>query len=115
MAKRHNPPMTDELYNLVMDRAQGRCEAAVPGVCTRQHPSEAHHRQLRSGGGKNLAENLAGVCHLCHGYFHRNPAEARENGWIVSKFVTDPGRVPMVRRGEPVILLADGDYQKVAA
>ena len=50
-----------------------------------------HHRQLRRGG-DDRPVNLLRVGPILHDWIHKNPAEAKELGWIVSQY-EDPADV----------------------
>lgn len=43
---------------------------------------DAHHRQRRSQGGKDVAWNLVSVHRKCHSYIHEHPAEAKIAGFL---------------------------------
>jgi hypothetical protein len=68
---------------LVAERARGKCEGRVAGVCTGAL-EHVHHRQLRSAGGDNSVGvtwqqgNLVAVCGACHTWAHGNPEKAYE-------------------------------------
>ena len=68
---------------IVRERAGGKCEAAIPGVCTGRHDS-THHRVKRSQGGTWDPSNLLGVCgdgtRGCHGWIEANPSLANAEG-----------------------------------
>jgi hypothetical protein len=74
----------------VLDRANGRCEARIPGVCTIR-ATDCHHVILRSQGGPDEAWNLVALCgpldgrEGCHRWLHAHPAEARRLGFIRSR------------------------------
>jgi hypothetical protein len=65
----------------VRERAGGRCEAAIEGVCTGSG-AHAHHVLRRSQGGPDTPENLLWLCPPCHGHIHENPAWATEQGLL---------------------------------
>lgn len=105
MSRRRRFP--EAVAEAVTARAGGICEALIAGVCG-SRAEHMHHRQLKSGGGKDTPANCLHICHLCHDHVHKNPAEAMENGWIVSKFVDDPASVPVSRWGHMTLLDDDG-------
>lgn len=75
---------------LCMERDGGRC-VRCGAVLTTNWPSySCHHRQSRSVGPDTL-DNRIMLCGTgttgCHSYVHAHPAEARANGWIISKYV----------------------------
>lgn len=64
---------------VVAERSQGRCEAAIPGVCLGR-AQNVHHRRNRSQGGTWSPDNLLHLCGSgttgCHGWIGREPASA---------------------------------------
>ena len=101
-------PMTSEVYETVMGRRGGRCEAHVASKCTGR-AEHWHHRQLRSRGGENIVENGLAVCHACHEHIHRFPLDSREAGFMVSSW-GDPATQPVLIGGLMVILTPEGGY-----
>ena len=86
----------NHLRALVHAREGGDC--ARCGTPTPIIAGEAHHRLLRSRGGKDDAVTCAWLCTSCHhGWVHRNVAQATEAGWIVPGG-TDPATWPVWRR-----------------
>lgn len=100
----------EEVKTLALKRARFRCERC--GVCP---PTDFHHRQPRGMGGVrgraaevvNGVANCVPLCRSCHEWVERNRSEARESGWLVSRYV-DPREVPVWVRGRWVILEVDG-------
>jgi hypothetical protein len=45
--------------------------------------TDAHHRKLKSQGGKDEAANLLPVCSSCHRFIHLFPEMSKGEGWIV--------------------------------
>lgn len=83
------------LRSLVYDRAGGVCDLC--GQRLGRKGWAAHHRQLRSQGGPDTAENLIAVHHFCHTErIHRCPAWARGCGFIVASY-DDPGATAVFR------------------
>ena len=77
----------------VIERSQGRCEAAVEGVC-RGPGTQAHHIRRRSQGGTDDPSNLLWVDGACHTEIHRLPAWAESVGLLRrSSFDPAPGLV----------------------
>jgi hypothetical protein len=67
-----------------------------------------HHRKLGDRS-DNRPENLITLCGSgssphCHFYVHNHPREARDHGWIVSKY-NDPAQVPVDIYGRGLVLL----------
>ena len=74
----------DRLRLVVMERAKGRCEAAVVGVC-RGEAVHAHHVWPSGRGGPDVVENLIAVCAPCHDWIHNgDPELARIYGFLRS-------------------------------
>jgi len=80
----------------IYDRSGGYCERCGVGITVDNFA--AHHRQLRSQGGKDSYANLVAICHRCHNFgnnsIHLNPKEAVATGWIVPGWA-DPAEVPI--------------------
>lgn len=79
------------LRRRLRERAFGCCE-----VCGVVGASDAHHRALRSQGGRDVMSNLLLVCRGCHGRIHGAPAAAAARGYLVGRGV-DPGLVAVLR------------------
>lgn len=64
------------------DYACARC-----GINVAERLHSIHHRVRRSQGGRNVPECLITLCgdgvRGCHGWVHRNVAEARAAGWLL--------------------------------
>ena len=60
-----------------------------------------HHRRMRSHKwpGLNLPSNLLTLCGSgvsgCHGWAHAHPAQAREDGFLVSAYDDHPETIPV--------------------
>lgn len=81
----------------VIERSQGRCEAAVEGVCL-SRGDQAHHKRRRSQGGQDTPANLLWVCRACHDHIHRHPSEAVDAGLLeFSSFTAAPGLINVER------------------
>jgi len=65
-------------------------------VCLRcgRGGTDLHHRQRRQVGGHETW-NLVLLCRECHSWAHANPEAAREEGWIISSYDTEPSRTPL--------------------
>jgi len=105
--------MPEEVYHAVMlQRAGGRCEGALPGICT-GNAEEWHHRQPRDRYNDSV-QNGAALCGACHDYItDTDPALGFERGLRVSRHLRgDPGEVPMLQFGRRwVILRPDGSVE----
>jgi hypothetical protein len=55
---------------------------------------DAHHRQQRSVGGKDLVENLVGVHRRCHDKIHQASDLMIKNGWLLSSW-QQPATTPI--------------------
>ena len=81
----------------VIERSQGRCEAACEGVCAGRG-DQAHHVRRRSQGGKDEPGNLLWVCHRCHGHIHAHPATSMALGLLeFSSFDPAPGLISVTK------------------
>lgn len=57
-----------------------------------------HHRQPRSAGLNEKPSNKITLCALCHKWVHEAPVEARQQGWVVSRY-DDPAEMPVPWKG----------------
>lgn len=104
-------PMPPEIRVEVFSRANYMCEImSRESECTGR-AEHAHHRKLRSQGGKHTVANIVGICHKCHDFVHGHPAIAYTNGWLV-KSTRDPREVPFNRRGGFIMLTEDGGFEQ---
>ena len=93
----------DTLTPALMERAEGRCELRIPGVCGKGMaaflPLNRHHRKPRGQGGENSLSNVLILCGSgtcgCHGYVEHNRTEAYEKGWLIRMGNQDPADVPV--------------------
>jgi hypothetical protein len=74
-----------EWQAVVKTRAKGRCEA-----CLDEPGHNAHHRRLRSQGGRDDPANGVALCTGCHNLVHAHPRWARDVGLIVSAYADHP-------------------------
>lgn len=75
----------------VKTRSNLLCEA-----CAASRADHLHHRQLKSQGGKNTAENLLHVCWRCHNDIHVvRHDESYDRGLLVRSYA-EPADVPVV-------------------
>lgn len=75
---------------IVEDRAGGTCDwCGLP-----LHAFDAHHRQLRSRGGKHTIQNLVALHRGCHEYIHQHPTEATGRGFMISSW-DYPSEIPV--------------------
>jgi hypothetical protein len=77
----------------VIDRAAGLCDFC--GGILPELLVEAHHRKLRSRGGKDTIENLIALHPGCHHWIHQHPEKATETGFMVHSW-DDPATVPIL-------------------
>lgn len=68
----------------------------------------AHHRKLRTRGGKDSLENLLAVAFDCHEWIHSHPHEAGAGGWMLHSW-DDPAAELVYYRGERWIRLEAGE------
>lgn len=89
---------------IVFARAKDRCE-----VCGGR-ATDFSHRRTRSVKDEHTdsPENGLASCRACHAQMHRHPAEARRLGHHVSRYVPDPGKVPVHLKGAWWMLSRDG-------
>jgi hypothetical protein len=105
--------MKEQLRLLIFKRCGGYCERC--GTPIDERDMAAHHRRLRSQGGKDEVENLLAVHHACHNghtrSIHLNPAESYANGWMVRSHA-EPSAVPVLLPGRHWALLTpDATYE----
>lgn len=91
-----------EARSLIYTRSGGLCEAGVSSRCSGVSEA-AHHRKLRSRGGKDTASCLVAICNDCHTWIHLHPADATERGWMVPSWA-DPCETPVFRYRRWVLL-----------
>ena len=93
------------------ERCKGMCES-----CGGVLPDNwaAHHRKLRSQGGKDDLENVVALHHECHNLgtnsVHLNPQKSYDDGFMVRSWA-EPKETPLkLMRSMWVVLTTDGDY-----
>jgi HNH endonuclease len=77
------PPASRQI---VCVRAGMRCEKCGRGSTW---DGQCHHRQRRALR-DHSPSNLLFLCPACHRKVHAGPEEARDGGWIISQYNTDP-------------------------
>lgn len=103
-----------------MIRDEHRCVRCGKPLTAGWPGYSCHHRQSKSVGPDTLDNRImlcgSGTNPACHAYVHAHPAEARANGWIVSKYAPDPAAVACLhyRRGW-VRYSAAGDVEHAPA
>lgn len=100
------PAESRQAYDRVKARSFGLCE-----VCGAKRATEVHHRLHRSHGGRDTVTNMIHVCGWgntsgCHGAAHTD-SNRYGNGWAVRSGF-DPGLLPVLYRGELMMLTEDG-------
>lgn len=118
-AKRPTGP-TGPTVEMVLARDQGRCvPCGVELFGARGELWSLHHRRGRDGKPDcHSVQNLIAVCGAsnvaaCHGRIHQQRAEAKANGWWLSRIAgTDPLTVAVyvASQRRHVFLTADGRY-----
>lgn len=99
------------LREVLYGRASGRCERCGRGL--EDTGMEAHHRKLRSQGGRDDASTCVALCPGCHRWAHANPRQAQSDGWIVRER-SIPAQVAVVLHdGRTVRFCDDGTYDVV--
>lgn len=87
-------PFPTKLRDAIYERAGGLCDCC--GQWMDPDAFDAHHRQLRSRGGKDTIGNLVALRHECHMLAHQHPMRATERGLMVPSWV-NPATVPVRR------------------
>lgn len=81
----------------LVERSEGRCEAAIPNVCTGTATDRHHRNRNRSD---NRLVNLMHLCANCHTLdvksIHQQPDWAKELGFLVKRS-QDPAEVPVIK------------------
>jgi hypothetical protein len=74
---------------------------------------EWHHRRTRRvvDQHRHCPCNGAWLCFVCHAQVHAAPFEARAEGFIVSRHLSEPGLVPVIAHFGSIFLLCDGTYR----
>lgn len=62
----HRVVASPKKWQAIADAKQGPCR-----VCDDKPPNELHHIISRAQGGGDVAENIAPLCHDCHGFITR--------------------------------------------
>jgi hypothetical protein len=93
------------------ERCKGMCEFCG-GVLSENWA--AHHRKLRSQGGKDDLDNVVALHHECHNLgtnsVHLNPQKSYDDGFMVRSWA-DPKTTPLnLTHHWLVILTPDGEY-----
>lgn len=97
----------EQSRELVKRRAMGRClRCGGPG-------SEWHHRRSRSvrDSHRHCPCNGAWLCSTCHKWVHAHPFEAKAEGFIVSKYVSEPGSIRLTAHFGDLFLDCLGKFE----
>ena len=113
---------SDEVVDLVLERAQHSCEMCTVALRPRRGVDwQLHHRRPRRMGGSqlpdtNAPQNLLVLCCSCHELVESQRSAAYEGGWLVNQHA-DPAAVPvLIGASRWVLLTVDGRYvDEVAA
>lgn len=96
---------------IVKDRADHRCERC--GINWSGWGLTTHHRVKRSQGGGWTPENCVQLCgdgvRGCHGWAESHPNDAEREGFHVRPW-NDPAEIPILRRGQRVLLDGEGGF-----
>lgn len=93
---------------VVRNRAKHRCErCAVPAP-----NGHWHHRRGRSvrDQHQHCACNGVWLCSTCHRWVHEHPTLARDEGFLMSRHVTEPGAIPLQTPWGTRVHGCDGTY-----
>lgn len=106
---RPEPAFPPALRAQLFERANGWCEAQLPGCLGRA--TEPCHRKHRKAGGRPLGDderlsNAWAGCAVCHRWTHDNPTEANDLGLILEEW-QDPTVEPMAHLNGGFVLLDD--------
>lgn len=96
-----------EVADIVVERADGWCEAMCAAGCTGR-AEHLHHRRLRSQQGGHEVANLIHICHVCHDWIHKHPAAAFDHGWLVRSTCEPEVSTLLYRCSKRVFLRPDG-------
>lgn len=106
---------SDEVVDLVLERAQYSCELdGAPVGDRRGVDHHIHHRRPRRMGGSqlddtNLSQNLLLLCPRCHEVVESERTAAYAGGWLVRQNA-DPATVPVLILAVERYLTPDGKY-----
>ena len=89
-----------------------RCGQPLPTLDNGSRHFELHHRQARTQGGGDGAENGLATHPTCHAWIHSHPIEAKDSGWIVPRG-QDPATTPVLIAGRWSLLDSTGGVQAV--
>ena len=89
---RNHEPIPASTRDQVLARDRHRCRN-----CHSYHRPEIHHVEPRASGGTNAPNNLAVLCHTCHGLVHRRKLLLERNE-IGSVVFLSADRTPVNRR-----------------
>lgn len=95
------------------ERCKGSCE-----FCGGVLPESwaAHHRKLRSQGGKDDLENVVALHHECHNLgtnsVHLNPKQSYEDGFMVRSWANSKETPLNLTHCRWVVLTTDGKYEE---
>lgn len=53
--------------------------------CGQRVASQVHHLAGKEGENLVRPKNLGGLCDPCHNWVHANPADARIEGWMLTR------------------------------
>lgn len=88
-------------YERAAERSFGLCEG-----CGKVQATQMHHRLHRSHGGDERVTNLLHLCLTCHQSAHLD-SDRYVLGWAV-RTGYNPALIPVLYRGNPLILTAEG-------
>jgi 5-methylcytosine-specific restriction endonuclease McrA len=107
--RKTTPRIRSAVRKALYARTKGHCDKC--GGPMLEEEMQAHHRRLRSQGGKDELACLLGCHGRCHNLdsdsIHLRPKAAYVNGWLVKSY-QDPALTPVLIGGRSVLLGNDG-------
>ena len=87
----------DDITPALLERAGGKCEVRIVGVCgTGLAIAHRHHKRLRDDPlCVNTLDILLYACDACHRWIHANPKMAYDLGLLIRKWDKGNGYVPI--------------------
>lgn len=115
-SRSRNTGPSDEVVDLVLERAQWSCEMCLVALGHRRGKDwQCHHRRARRMGGSQLPDtnspaNLLVLCLSCHELVESERSAAYEGGWLVRQNADPAAVLVLIGAKRWVFLTADGKY-----